>query len=184
MATVTRLSLREFLAAPETKPASEFACGEVLQKPMPTRTHSFLQTYLAAMLFQFLARTSFGRVATEWRCIFGPARRERAYVPDLLVVSTERLPGGDEPYLRTAPDLAVEILSPGQPVRAFVAKIQFYLLHGVRLIWVIDPASEVVLVLRPGEDDLTLTIGDRLEGGDVLPGFSVAVRDLFAQLQS
>lgn len=70
-----------------------------------------------------------------------------------------------------------------QPVRAFLAKIQFYLLHGVRLVWVIDPATETVLVLRRGEDDLTLASGDLLEGQDVLPGFSLAINALFQQLQ-
>ena len=45
------LPIDGFLALPETKPASEYACGEVFEKPMPTQSQSFLQTYLAAILF-------------------------------------------------------------------------------------------------------------------------------------
>ncbi|MGI8550549.1 MAG: Uma2 family endonuclease [Dehalococcoidia bacterium] len=186
MTTTVQLGLDQFLVQPETEPASEYACGEVNQKPMPTNAHAILQTYLAVLLFQFLVRTGLGGVRTEWRCIFGPAGRERAVVPDLVVVSKERLPKGDArdtPYLRAAPDLAIEILSPGQPTRPFVDKITFFLRHGVRLVWIVDPLTESVLVLSPGEDNLTLTIDDQLDGNDVLPGFSVAVRDLFAQLQ-
>jgi Uma2 family endonuclease len=124
-------------------------------------------------------------VSTSLGCILGPAGRERAYAPALVVISKERLPTGDardEPSLHTAPDLAIEILSPGQPMRAVVAKIHFYLLHGVRLIWIIDPLAEVVLVLRPGEDDLMLTGEDWLDGDDVLPGFRLSLRDIFQQL--
>jgi Uma2 family endonuclease len=187
MTTIARLGLDQFLTLPETKPASEYACGGVTQKPMPTRAHARLQTYLVTVLFPFLARTRLGEVFTEWRCIFGPAGRERAYVPDLVVVSPERLPSVDDreaPYLRTAPDLAIEILSPGQRAGPFLDKILFYLLHGVRLVWVVDPAAEVVFVLRPGEEAVTLGEVDTLDGSAVLPGFSLAVRELFAQLHA
>ncbi|MGI8552340.1 MAG: Uma2 family endonuclease [Dehalococcoidia bacterium] len=185
MTRMLRPSLDEFLTIPDTEPASEYLCGEVSQKPMPTNAHATLQGYLQVVLFQFLLKTRLGRVLPEWRCIFGAVGRERALVPDLVVVRNEHLPRGDvrdTPYLRTAPDLAIEILSPHQPVRAFVDKVHFYLVHGVRLLWVVDPATETVLVLRPGEDSSTLTTADQLDGGSVLPGFSLPVRDLFAQL--
>ena len=186
MTTRTGLALDDFLTQAETEPASEYACGKVNQKPMPTRAHARLQTYLVTVLFPFLVRTRLGQVFTEWRCIFGPAGEERAFVPDLVFVSPARLPAGDDreaPFLRTAPDLAIEILSPQQPVRPFLDKILFYLLHGVRLVWVVDPEAEVVLVLRPGEDAVTLSADDQLNGDDLLPGFSLALRDLFAQLR-
>ncbi|MGI8550903.1 MAG: Uma2 family endonuclease [Dehalococcoidia bacterium] len=182
-----KLTLDQFLALPETEPASEYAGGEVIQKPMPTKAHAILQLYLAMLLHQFLAQTGLGEVFPEWRCIFGPAGQERPYVPDLVVVSPERLSKGDaldHPYLWNAPDLAIEILSPGQAVSPFLDKILFYLQHGVRAVWVIDPAAKVVLVLRPGFDTITLTLDDQLEGGDVLPGFGIALRDLFTRLQS
>ena len=185
-ATKTRLTLDEFLAQQETKPASEYACGEVTQKPMPTQAHSILRFYLGMLLNPFLSRLGPGRALPEWRCIFGPPGHERAIVPDLTVVLKDRMPSGDArdtPYLRTAPDLAIEILSPGQSIRTFVEKILFYLLHGVRLIWIVDAEAEIVLVLRPGEESTELGVGDQLDGGDVLPGFNLDVGELFAQLR-
>jgi Uma2 family endonuclease len=77
----------------------------------------------------------------------------------------------------------IEVLLPGQHVAQLLEKVYFSLLHGVRLIWVIDPATTTVTVIAPGEDARILSPGDVLDGGEVLPGFSVAVDDIFAQMQ-
>jgi len=181
MATISGLTLEQFLDRRETKPASEYACGEVLQKPMPDVPHSAIQGFLMVMLYPFLVETGLGRVFPELRCIFGPPGRERAYVPDLVFVAKTRLPS--ERHLHVAPDLAVEILSPDQHMPEFLDKIQFYLLYGVRLVWVVDPSTEAVTEQAPGEEARLLRKGDTLVGGEVLPGFSVAVDDIFAQMQ-
>lgn len=183
MATRSRLTLEQFLEMVETKPASEYACGEVFQKPMPDIPHSAIQFFLAAILHPYLTQTGVGRAFTELRCIFGPPGQERAYVPDLTYVARARLPSGPARHLHVAPDLAVEILSPDQHATQFLDKIQFYLLYGVRLVWVIDPATATVAVETPGEEARILRSGDTLDGGEVLPGFSVAVDDIFAQMQ-
>src|SRR5205809_696708 len=105
-----RLTLERFLAEPETKPASEYACGEVYQKPMPDGPHAAIQGFLLVMLYPFLTQTGLGRVFPELRCIFGPPGGERIYVPDLVYVSRAHLPLPR--HLHAAPDLAVEVLSP------------------------------------------------------------------------
>lgn len=186
MATSTRLTLDEYLARPETKPYSEYACGEVYQKPMPDADHSGIQFILTLLIRQFLATARLGRVYQEWRCVFGPPGHERAFVPDVVYASRERLAvlGRNAcKFVWTAPDLAVEVLSPDQPAGEFADKLQFYLLHGVRLVWVVDPEARVIRVYRLGEDAQILREEDCLEGGDVLPGFSVPVRDIFAEIE-
>ena len=182
MAVTTRLTFEEFMRTPDTKPASEFRCGEAVQKPMPDWNHSTIQEYLILMLHPFLARTGLGRVLPEFRCIFGPPGDRRIFVADLVYVAKEHLPV--DRYLYAAPELAIEILSPDQPMARFVDKIHFYLLHGVRLVWVIDPLGETVAVQAPGEEGRLLAAGDVLDGGDVLPGFSVQVADIFAQTRA
>jgi Uma2 family endonuclease len=185
MTTTDKLTLGQFLALPDTEPASEFACGEVMQKPMPGGVHAFIQGYLFMVLFQFLTPARLGRVGTEWRCIFGPTGRERVFVPDVAVVLETRPPRDPSEYRGTyagAPDAAVEVMSPDQPAAQFGDKLQFYLLHGVRLVWVIDPDARTARVFRPGEDAQLLTVDDILDGGDLLPGFRVALADVFAQI--
>jgi Uma2 family endonuclease len=182
LATTVRMTLDEFLRRPDdAKPAMEYACGEVFQKPVPTTPHSAIQGYLVVVLFQFLANAGMGRVFPELRCIFGPVGRERAYVPDLVIVATEKLTG--DRYLRVAPDLAIEVMSLDQDMARISDKIQFYLLNGVRLVWVIDPEAGTIAVLAPGQEGRTLSAGDTLDGGDILPGFTVTVDDIFAQIQ-
>jgi Uma2 family endonuclease len=186
MATTTKLTLDEFLAQPETKPYSEYACGEVYKKPMSDLDHSQLQGALYFQLREFLTATTPSVVAVEWRCIFGPPGGERVFLPDVAFATHERraIPGRNErKFLWTAPDLAVEVLSPDQPAGEFADKLQFYLLHGVRLVWVIDPEARTIRVYRPGEDARLLQAGDTLDGGDVLPGFSVPVNDIFAEIE-
>jgi Uma2 family endonuclease len=186
MSAATRLSLDEYLALEETKPYLEFVCGEVVPKPMPDDVHAFIQFFLASVLRPFLSRTKLGRGGSEWRFIFGPPGQERAFVPDVSVVLQDRLTPGNSlvrQHLRLAPDLAIEILSPNQHAGHFADKLQFYLRHGVRLVWVIDPDGGKVFVFSPDADPQTLTAGDVLDGGDVLPGFSLPVADIFAELE-
>lgn len=187
MTTTAPLTLDEFLRLPETKPASEYSFGEVQQKPMPTFAHSTLQGYLYALILRLLERSPGGRVQVEWRCILGPDGGLRAFVPDVVYVAAERVPRGDmrrNPVLHVPPDLIIEVLSPDQPARQFADKLQFYLRHGVRLVWVVDPEDETVTVYAPDADSRLLRRADTLDGGEVLPEFALPLADLFAQLQA
>lgn len=61
-ATAQRLSLEQFLALPETEPASEYVCGDAYQKPMPTNAHGVFQLYIGILIYQLLARIKLGRI--------------------------------------------------------------------------------------------------------------------------
>jgi Uma2 family endonuclease len=80
-----------------------------------------------------------------------------------------------------APDLAVEVASPNQFRPEMAAKAQLYLQRGVRLVWVVWSADRQIDVWHPGSDEPVVTLGtnDHLDGGDVLPGFTHPVADLF-----
>jgi Uma2 family endonuclease len=173
------LKLEDFLLQRETEPASEYACGRVRQKPMPDREHAAIQIFLGATILQFLARTDIGQVFTEFRCIFGPPDDQRTYVPDVSYVAREHLTA--DRYLYRAPDLAVEVLSPDQHTAEFESKVQFYLQDGVRLVWVVDPRASTVTVEEPEKMPRVLRGGDVLDGGPVLPGFTLAVDDILAR---
>ena len=174
-----KLTLAEFQALPETEPASELIDGEVVQKPMPTFEHGFIQSALSFVLTLFLRSNPLGFIGTEVRCIFGPPGGERPYVPDLIFIGAARLrqTGPGQPF-RGAPDLAVEILSPDDRPDRVAAKVAFYLLHGVRLVWLIDPQTRAVTVLTPSGESARLGEDETLNGGDVLPEFAVAVREI------
>ncbi|MFN8558748.1 MAG: Uma2 family endonuclease [Dehalococcoidia bacterium] len=179
-----KLSLDDFLALPETEPASELLDGEVVQKPMPTYEHGLIQSLLSFVLLTFLRAHPIGVVGSEVRCIFGPPGAERPYVPDLVFIRSERAPrpGRGQPF-RGAPDLAVEILSPDDRPDRVAAKVAFYLLHGVRLVWLVDPDTRSVTTLTSDGHSQRLTADDALDGGAVLPGFTTPVRELFPAIE-
>ena len=77
------------------------------------------------------------------------------------------------------PDLAVEVLSPDDRPRQVLDKVGEYLQAGVRLVWVIDPRRERAVAYRSLTDVTNLGLDDNLDGGEVLPGFSVRLREVF-----
>mgnify|MGYP002777021227 FL=1 len=108
------LTLEEFLKLPETKPASEYIDGEIIQKPMPQGEHSAIQTELPAKVNAILRPQHIARAFTELRCTFGG----RSTVPDVSVFTWDRIPrkenGGVANVFSIAPDWTIEILSPDQ----------------------------------------------------------------------
>ena len=102
--------------------------------------------------------------------------------PDVAFVARGRLGVEETPagFLELAPDLAVEVVSPGDSTAAIRDKVRDWLDVGTRLVWVVRPRTRTVDVHRPRRSAETLRDGDVLDGGSVLEGFAVPVRDLFA----
>jgi len=104
------------------------------------------------------------------------------YAPDAIFVRADRLPPDEEQvgFLELAPDLVVEVVSPSDSASDVHDKVLVYLEAGVRLVWVAAFRRRSVTVYAPDRTARVLVEGDALDGGDVLPGFRVAVADLFA----
>ncbi len=103
--------------------------------------------------------------------------------PDVGLIIKARLKPMTGKYHETAPDLAVEVVSPGDTARQMRRKVDQYLEYGTRLVWVIYPEDRLIDVYQLGHDPRPLKISDTLDGGDVLPGLSLPVRQVFEQLQ-
>jgi Uma2 family endonuclease len=104
-------------------------------------------------------------------------------IPDVSFISWERLPGGempDEPIPLVVPDLAVEVISRNNTPKEMGDKLKEYFVKGVRLVWYVRPRPRVVDVYTVPDRFTRLTSSMRLDGGEVLPGFSVLVGELFA----
>lgn len=101
--------------------------------------------------------------------------------PDLAFVSKARLPTERVTGWGTViPDLVVEVVSPSDRATEVREKVEDWLRAGVRLVWVVYPSVRTVDVYRPGSDVRVLGEADVLEGEDVVPGFSLPVRQIFA----
>ena len=104
----------------------------------------------------------------------------KPYIPDVAFMSNKRQPIPEyfEGYNILAPDLVVEVLSPGNTETEITTKVVNYLNAGV-MVWLADPEKQTVIVYHSGQDPVMLTVDDMLEGGAALPGFGVMVQNLF-----
>jgi len=102
--------------------------------------------------------------------------------PGIAVVLAGRLPPRSERlgFLRVVPDLVVESVSPSDRAVEMESKIGRDLAFGIPIIWMLFPRQRRVVVHQPGREPRTLGPSDRLDGGDVLPGFAVPIAELFA----
>ena len=161
-ARVQSITLEAFLAMPETKPASEFIDGEIIQKPMPKGRHSRLQGSLTTAINQVTESERIALAFPELRCAFGT----RAIVPDVAVFTWERIPftpdGGLPDDFELAPDWVIEILSPDQSPIKVIDNILYALKSDSRLGWLISPSEQSVLIFLPGQQSEVLKGEDRL----------------------
>ena len=105
----------------------------------------------------------------------------RVVKPDGCFISAAKLPNGlpRRGWLRVAPDLVFEVVSPGDRAGDVEAKVRDYLAAGVSLVWVVYPDTRSVTVHHPDGTAVSLAATAELTGGDVLPGFRARVSDLF-----
>ncbi len=146
---VKQITLEEFLALPETKPASEYIDGQIIQKPMPQGHHSVIQMELGIELSLVLKRPGIAVTFPELRCTFGG----RSIVPDLAVFENSRIPtnaGQIENVFTIAPDWVIEVLSPGQSANKVLKNINHCLAHGTQMGWLIDPVDRSVVICQIG----------------------------------
>ncbi len=181
---VKTLSLEEFLQLPETKPASEYIEGEIIQKHKPQGHHSTIQVDLTEAINAVVKKQRIARAYTELRCIFGG----RAIVPDITVFAWQRIPideqGNVANIFNLAPDWMIEILSPDQNQTKVTGKILHALNHGSQMGWLIDPETESVLVYPPQQQPQLLEEETAiLPTPELVKDLQLKVGDIFAWLK-
>lgn len=144
---------------------------------------SSLQVGFVELIHNFARARRMARAFPELRTVFGGA----AYVPDVAVYRWERIPptaDGEVPDDFTEPpDIAVEIISPGQAVTTIVRKCIWYVEHGVILALLVDPVNRSVLLFGPNAPPRALRATDAIDLSEVLPGFEATVDQLFSALK-
>ena len=154
----------------------------VLHETMPAgREHGEIAAKLTIRLGMFVEPRNLGRLTTSDAGVRLERDPDTVREPDVAFFSAERSPPGERVtgYAEVAPDLVVEIASPGDSRREVYDKARMWLSHGVRLVWVVHPDTRTVEAHRADRPVATLGEDDSLDGLDVLPGFSCAVRALF-----
>jgi Uma2 family endonuclease len=166
---------------------SERIC-ELIDGVLVEKTMGYMESLLAMAVGEFLRRFVRDQKLGIVLGADGPLRilPRQIRVPDVCFVSWERLPDGklpQTPILPVAPDLAVEVLSEGNTEHEMHRKLSDYFAAGVRLVWYIDPRTRTAAVYTAPEQCTMLNETDVLTGGDVLPGFALSLRELFAEIE-
>ena len=178
--TAAHLTVEEFLVCPTPEGKAELVRGELRMMPPAGGRHGVVVGRLLARLIGHVEPMRLGLVFGDAGFeLLGLPRTVRA--PDVSFVRAERLPaeGIGPGFVRLAPDLAVEVLSPSESASRLEEKLDDYRAAGTPLIWVIDPERRTVMIVAADAPVRWLREEDALDGGGVVPGFSCRVAELF-----
>ena len=178
------LSLEEFLKWPriDEKPYLEYLDGRIEVKVSPQAIHSVIQSGIFDQLNRFALPSKLGQAFPELRCTFGG----KSIVPDVVFLLDAHIRvdarGRFVNEVTTHPDIHVEIRSPEQSPKKTRQKLDHSIANGCPLGWFLDPDRETIDVFRPGLPPERLPADGFLDGGPVLPGFRIAVSEVFGWL--
>jgi Uma2 family endonuclease len=159
----------------------ELVRGEILEMVPAGGEHGEVAGDIFALIHAHVRKHRLGRVTAAETGYILSRTPDTVRAPDVGFVSYVRAPKRlTKGYIPFAPDLAVEVVSPGDTAVEIHEKVLEYLRAETRLVWVLYPESKTIVV-HSSVGAHTLTEDDTLEGGDVLPGFGVAVREVFPE---
>ena len=156
----------------------ELVRGLLVVRELPGMRHARVAMDLALALGAHVRAAALGRVYAEagFKLASNP---DTVRGPDIAFISRGRIPDPEPTgFAGFAPDLVVEVISPGDRAGEVLAKVADWLSGGSRLVWVLDPARRVARVYRADGTEQILTADESLDGGDVVPGFSCALREI------
>ncbi len=150
----------------------------VVREPAGSR-HGLVTMNLGAELAVYAKQTGAGGVYAAESGFKLASDPDTVRAPDIAFVARERLPPASTTgYPALAPDLAVEVLSPGDRPGEVLAKVADWLSAGTRLVWVLDPERRLARVYRDDGSETIVPAEGGLDGEDVLPGFSCSLASI------
>jgi len=158
----------------------ELVQGELIPMSPTTILHGKLLVRMGHFLFEFVDRHDLGDVYGGDSGFILGKNPDVVRAPDVAFVRRERIEDVPETgFWELAPDLVVEIISPSESAGMVKDKVTDYLTAGTRMIWLIFPRTQSAQVYHSLDQSRILTPADSLEGEDVLPGFSLPLKELF-----
>ncbi|MBI4572697.1 MAG: Uma2 family endonuclease [candidate division NC10 bacterium] len=180
MGTKLKLTYQDYVLLPDDGKRYEILDGDLYVTPSPTARHPEVSFNLALALGQYVKCHGLGKVlAAPLDVILAD---DSIAQPDILFISNERLPIVRD-WVHGAPDLVIEILSPGTRDRDRTLKRHLYARHGVRELWLVDPEARSVVIhtLDPTTESVPRTFADRdILISDVLPTLRFPLEPIWA----
>ena len=178
------VTAREFLSHAAAAGSSELVRGQVRVMTPASAAHGVVAGTIFAALNAFVESEHLGVCFPDNTGFLLPGLGDTVRSPDVAFVRAERLPeqGIGPGWMNVAPDLVVEVLSPTETASELEEKLRDYRAAGTRLAWIVDPTARIVSVRPTTAPESWLSEAETLDGGDVIPGFSLSVARVFARL--
>jgi Uma2 family endonuclease len=179
---VKLMTADELLVMPDDGFRYELIKGELIRKPLRGHIHGRVSISVASPLYQHVNANNLGIVYAAGTGFLIHQNPDTVRAPDVAFVQQQSVEHicETEGYWVGAPDFVVEVVSPTDSVGYIEDKVAAWIDVGSRLIWVVSPTMHTVTVYRSLTDIAILTENDRLDGGDVVPGFQIPIADIFA----
>ena len=176
------VTAEELLKMPDDGYRYELVRGELRKMAPAGARHGRSAGKVAGPLMNHVATNHLGEVYIAEAGFLLASDPDHVRVPDVAFVRRERFEdvGDTDGFFPGPPDLAVEVISPNDRYTEVAEKVEDWLAAGTRMVVVVDSRRRVVAVHLPGSAPVTLTENDTLDGGDVVPGWSMPVADIFA----
>ena len=180
MSSAHLVTAEELERRPEDDYRYELVEGRVIQMSPVGCQHGAVVVQLMFLLKRHLQNSKQGAVFTEVGFKLA-SKPDTVRAPDVSFVAKDRMPSPvPRGFFQGPPDIAFEVLSPGDRPPDVRTKVDEYLSRGVPLVVVVDPESRTVTWWRPGVAPVTSrTPEDLLDLGDLMPGFRCRLQDLF-----
>ena len=180
-ATTELLTAEDLLRLNSQGIKGELIRGVLCETVSAGMEHTFIAGNLIAAIHGHIRPRRLGRVGGTDGGVLLQNDPDTVREPDVFFVSSERLPLDVriQGFLNVIPELVVEIVSPNDRQEAVNDKTTMWLAHGVLMVVEVYPAERAVMVHQPGVPAVTLIGDDVLDGGDVLPGFSLPLSEIF-----
>jgi Uma2 family endonuclease len=158
----------------------ELIRGELHMMIPPGAKHGWIAINLTGPILNHVKANGLGKVYAAETGFLLRRDPDTVRAPDVAFVRSDRPGPPDRGYYPGAPDLAVEVLSPDDRPGYVREKVSEWLEAGTRAVWVVDPHARTVVVHEANDEPRVFGGADTLPGGDVLPGFELAVGEIFA----
>jgi Uma2 family endonuclease len=182
MSTTTLVTAEQLLYMPNDGFRYELIAGEVKKMSPAGWKHGLIAGRLHGWLYAYVEKHKLGAIFASETGFLLASDPDTVRAPDIAFVCRERLSAeaSSEAFWPGPPDLAVEVVSPGDTVHEVDDKVKSWLDAGTRMVWVIDPKWQSVTVYRSAASVTVLTENDELSGEEVIEGFRCVVGELFA----
>jgi Uma2 family endonuclease len=179
--THTLLTADELFMMPDDGFRSELVRGELRRMPPAGSEHGAVAINIALVVAQFVKAHGLGVVFGAETGFKIASEPDTVRALDLAFVRHERVPEGGVPrgFWPGAPDLAVEVVSPSDTYMEVEEKVHDWLTAGTCMVLVLNPRTRTVTVYTSHTDVVRLIGSDTLDGGEVLPGFTCRIAELF-----